>query len=424
MLIEMEIKEKNLSKLVKKLNEAYEKKIVDKITDCVKELGKLIGKSGDNNNLIIYLLSIVAEESPEYITTEIIEQIKLIFSLTDLKQKINAIIIFGSALVYHMDSEDEIDIADIDLFIDFLLDPNPEIRQNAAVFIDQFPTAFDMQFMAKLNPLLDLIKDEHNLEILATVGKLVKRIQPKLSLQSLISFVNRLALIYQDSDIPERSDIILGLLETEIPQLKNRQGKTKRDILAVINNRSPLIRFTDIKKMAKDEDLEEDEVLKHLQSEADDPLIYPFEYTEKNKKFFVEFEKKQLTALLMKGKIKVDEIAEYFKIGGLDNKTIINVLIKDMVKNHLIKGYISNEYFYAWDFIRNEILQKLQKEGRIKIQTYVAFLNAEFVEKLIHSLIEQGTSTGFYDQKKEYFYTQNSLLKEIEQQAAKSLRWI
>ncbi len=74
----------------------------------------------------------------------------------------------------------------------------------------------------------------------------------------------------------------------------------------------------------------------------------------------------------------------------------------------------------AWDFIRNEILQKLQKEGRIKIQTYVAFLNAEFVEKLIHSLIEQGTSTGFYDQKKEYFYTQNSLLKEIEQQAAKS----
>ena len=292
MLIEMEIKEKNLSKLVKKLNEAYEKKIVDKITDCVKELGKLIGKSGDNNNLIIYLLSIVAEESPEYITTEIIEQIKLIFSLTDLKQKINAIIIFGSALVYHMDSEDEIDIADIDLFIDFLLDPNPEIRQNAAVFIDQFPTAFDMQFMAKLNPLLDLIKDEHNLEILATVGKLVKRIQPKLSLQSLISFVNRLALIYQDSDIPERSDIILGLLETEIPQLKNRQGKTKRDILAVINNRSPLIRFTDIKKMAKDEDLEEDEVLKHLQSEADDPLIYPFEYTEKNKKFFVEFGEK------------------------------------------------------------------------------------------------------------------------------------
>ena len=126
----------------------------------------------------------------------------------------------------------------------------------------------------------------------------------------------------------------------------------------------------------------------------------------------------------MKGKIKVDEIAEYFKIGGLDNKTIINVLIKDMVKNHLIKGYISNEYFYAWDFIRNEILQKLQKEGRIKIQTYVAFLNAEFVEKLIHSLIEQGTSTGFYDQKKEYFYTQNSLLKEIEQQAAKSSWWI
>ena len=96
----------------------------------------------------------------------------------------------------------------------------------------------------------------------------------------------------------------------------------------------------------------------------------------------------------------MDEIAEYFKIGGLDNKTIINVLIKDMVKNHLIKGYISNEYFYAWDFIRNEILQKLQKEGRIKIQTYVAFLNAEFVEKLIHSLIEQGTSTGFMIRKR------------------------
>lgn len=417
-----DIKDKNLAKLVKKINELYEKKKMEKLDDAIKELGGYLQVDNEFCNIALVIFITVLEVLPKYNTEEWIAKVRPFLAQKDIKQRINAIGIITTYLNHKIETNQELTSKEIDEMLELLKDSNADIKHNVIIFLEAFPSELDSQLLPKLTYFLDIIRTENNSEILKTIGAIIQRILPKLSLTILLSIIGKLISMYQDSAIPERSDVILSLLEKEIIALKDRQKKnwTKKDIINNLNARTPLIRIYDIAKVSKEEDLDETKVMDHIKSGIDEKKIYLFEFTEKNKKFVVEFEKDPLLNLVVKGKVKIDELVDIFKPYGLESRTIINVLIKELIKQKYIRGFLSQEYFYSTEFIRNEILLKLQKEGKISIASYTNFLSLEFVMKILQGIMDQGTAAGIFDNKKEFYYTFNGLLKSIEAQTSKN----
>jgi hypothetical protein len=259
-------------------------------------------------------------------------------------------------------------------------------------------------------------------EIIRILGKMIETVQAKLSIPMLKPYMNRLVLLYNASDSPERSDLILVLLEKEIPELAERKKKnlTKKEIVQIIDRRPPITRLYDLKEIAKGEGMTEEAVEQGLTSQVDEKDAYFFKFSEKSKNYLVEFEKDRLIGYFTENKIKLDRIAQTFKESLLQNKAIIPNLLRAMIKDHLIRGFISKEYFYPMEYLKKELQTVLQKEGKIILSTYNSLLSPEFVSQLFNELIGAGIFVGFYDKNKTTFFTLKKIIGELEQQAAKS----
>jgi hypothetical protein len=429
MLIELPVDPpKQYQKLINRLNESYEKGKSDKISEIIDEMLKIIRQKPEDVNIVLYIISILSEEIPEYLNEDIISAVKVFLKESGIKEKTNAVIIVGTNLINSIESskKNDQDLDDYNVEVSELvglLENNPpEIRQNVCVFLDQIPHEFDNLFLTKLNFLIDILKVEDNETVLATLGQILLRIQKKLSLSILSNYIRKLTAIYQDSNVPAKSDLILKVIEKEIPILKEREQKKweKKEILNKINKRMPLARVYDIQKIAKQEKMEESEVEEGILSGIDDEEALSFSFTDKNRKYIVEFEKEPLIRYISETKRRVDDLIKSFDYAGVKHQAILSMIIKDLTKKQLIKGFLSNQYYYPQDFLQNEVIQKLQRQGYIQIQDYLAFLSEKFVQKLLFQISEEGNYAGVYNVKKDTYYTFNFITKEIEQNVAKS----
>ena len=140
--------DKKLIKLIKNINEDYEREKWNKFETHTNAVIKWLKKE---SNIALYILSLIAEEMPESFSHSIFSDIDPYIKGDNTKEKINAVIIYGSCLLNFLSQEDYSDMTHLNDFIEMLYDSKSETRQNICFFLEQFPDSFDAQLLLKLN---------------------------------------------------------------------------------------------------------------------------------------------------------------------------------------------------------------------------------------------------------------------------------
>ncbi len=407
--------DKKLIKLVKNINEDYEKEKWDKFESYSNAVIKWLKKEP---NIALYILSLIAEEMPESFSHSIFSDIDPYLKGDKSKEKINAVIIYGSCLLHFLSQKDFSDMTILNDFIELLFNSKSETRQNICFFLEQFPDSFDTQLLSKLNIFIKILADESNSEVLKTTQEILSRLQPKMSLSILINYIQQLRDIYEDNKSAEISDILLNLIEKEIPLLKKRvkSNWSKNQILREIDNRPTLIRFTDLNIISEQENLTLEEVENYLLSQIDENNIYTLIFIDKNHKKLLELEKEKIITYLSQRKIKLDEIVGIFNDLGIKNNAVVMILIKGLLEKRIIKGYLTKNYYYDWTYLKKEFLQRLQQYGSIDIFNYSKSIDKDTIHKLIDEIKQQGIP-GLYNLEKSKYYTFSAINQEIEKES-------
>jgi hypothetical protein len=419
MLIELDtntIKDKKLAKIVKNLNESDERGKPDKFGGLVQELLKYLKKHSAETNLTLFILSIVAENYPEQLPSEIYSTIHPYLETGTLKERTNSVIIVGSYMIEH---HEDFKFAQVEAFLRLLLAKEPEIRLNVSYFLDQIPTSYDSPLLPHIDLFVDVLSRETKVEVITALEMILSRLQKLLSLKLLQKFVSKLTQIYEVSTSPERSDAILTLLSREIPELVQWKEKKlrKKPILNIIQNRHSLVRLTNLNVLAEQENMKVSQVEDYLLGALDPDVSYGFIYTEKNQKKMLEFEIDYLTRYISKDKRKIEEIIKDFGYVGISHSSIVAVFIQDLLRKKIIHGYLRNPYFYSWDYLLKELKRHLQHKGFVSIPDYARNLSTEVVHHLIDELSQISGLSGFFNQDRTRFQTYRSLYSEIEMTA-------
>nr|WP_147663004.1 hypothetical protein [Candidatus Prometheoarchaeum syntrophicum]QEE16123.1 hypothetical protein DSAG12_01952 [Candidatus Prometheoarchaeum syntrophicum] len=410
--------DKKLIKLINNINEDYEREKWNKFETHSNAVIKWLKKE---SNTALYILSLIAEEMPESFSHSIFADIDPYIKGDKTKEKINAVIIYGSCLLNFLSQEDYSDMTHLNGFLELLYDSKSETRQNICFFLEQFPDSFDTQLLLKLNIFIKILEDESNSEVLKTTQNILSRLQPKMSLIILIKYIQQLRDIYENNKSAEISDIILNLIEKEIPLLKKRENSnwSKNQILREIDNRPTLIRFTDLNIISEQENLSLEEVENYLLSQIDEDTIYTLVFIDKNHKKLLELEKEKIISFLSQRKIKLDEIVRIFNDLGIKNNAVVMILIKSMLEKHIIRGYFTKKYYYDWSYLKKEFLQRLQQYGSIDILNYSKSIDKDTIHKLINEIETQGI-LGIYNLEKSKYHTFSAITQEIEKESYRS----
>ncbi len=410
--------DKKLIKLIKNINEDYEKEKWNKFESHINAVIKWLKKEP---NISLYILSLIAEEIPESFSHSIFAVIDSFLKEDKTKEKINAVIVYGSCLLHFLSQEDFSDMTILNDFIDLLLNSKSETRQNICFFLEQFPSEYDSQLLLKLDIFITILEDESNSEVLKTTQKILLRLQPKMSMNILIKHIQQLRDLYENNKSAEISDILLDLIEKEIPLLKKRvkSNWSKTRILREIDNRPTLIRFTDLNVISEQENLSLEDVENYLLSQIDENTIYTLIFIDKNHKKLLELEKNKMIAFLSQRKTKLDEIVRIFNDLGVTNNAVVMILIKGLLEKHIIKGYLTKTYYYDWTFLKKEFLQHLQQKGSIDILNYSKSIGKDIIHRLIDEIENQGI-LGIYNLEKSKYYTFSAITQQIEKDSYRS----
>jgi len=407
--------DKKLIKLIKNINEDYEKEKWNKFESHINTVIKWLKREP---NIALFILSLIAEEMPESFSHSIFSVIDSFLKGDKTKEKINAVIIYGSCLLHFLSQEDFSDMTILNDFVDLLLNSKSETRQNICFFLEQFPDSFDTQLLLKLNIFIKILEDESNSEVLKTTQKILLRLQPKMSMNILIKHIQQLRDLYESNKSAETSDVLLNLIENEIQSLKKRvqSNWSKNQILREIDNRPTLIRLTDINMISEQENLTLEDVENYLLSQIDENTIYTLIFIDKNHKKLLELEKDKIITFLSQRKIKLEEIVRIFNDLGIKNNAVVMILIKGLLEKRIIKGYFTKNYYYDWIYLKKEFLQRLQQNGTIDILNYSKSIDKETIHELINEIENQGI-LGIYNLEKSKYHTFSALTKQIEKES-------
>ena len=422
MLIEIpNTQDKKLTKLVKNINKDYDRNNFKKFPKYMSEIIGFMEADSENVNIALFIFSILAEERPEVLKSSYIEVISPYLQNGTLKERLNSVIIFGSYILHKLNVDHETNLAEITTFLRLLKDEETEIRHNVSIFLEQYPDAIDNQLLLELDLFSQVLSIETHPEVINAIERVLLRLQPKMSLSILSSYINALIQMYHDSKSPERSDTLLKLLELEIPSLKERFNKknSKKEIEKIIHNRIPLIRLTDLNRLAEEENLSVATVEEYLTGNIKEDKVYYFLYSEKNRKKMLEFERQEFTTFLSQEKLKIDDLITTFKHVGISHSSIVAVLIRDLIKKRIIKGVLTKQYFYSWVYLKNDLSHHLRKKGTINYAHFKSYLDKDMFYQLIEEISTQSAFKGVFNTNKDQYFTYNAITKEIEQIVSK-----
>ena len=418
MLIEIpEISDKKLSKLINKLNDLHAKGKMDKFEGQFEELfSYLKNADADQANLILYILSIIFEEYPEYLKKNRLGVIQPYCEDHSEKEILNATGIFG---LFLLNNKIESNMDELNQFVDYLKQDNSDIRKNICYFLEQLEENLDTIFLTKVNLFLYVLEHEEEEEVLMTTKHALLQAQKNMTLGLLTNYISEILRIFSTNISNYKRDLIFDLLAAEIPQFSKYKSESKTKILQRLENRIPISRIYNIQEIAKGEGLSPDEVEDNLLSEIED-TEFLFKYHHKQERIFIEFEKEKLVAYFNRNKRSVDEILTDLKDIGVTSTAILSALIKKLLSEEEIEGELTQLNYYPYNFLISDFTLKLQKDGMLNTKELMKYLSKEIVFKVIEEISTQGSFNGVFDKDRIIFYTFRKITEEIERKVSKS----
>ncbi len=199
--------------------------------------------------------------------------------------------------------------------------------------------------------------------------------------------------------------------------MKTERNIQKRDVIVFLNNRYPLIKIYDINKIAKEEKMDPNDVEKNFQEITADDSIFRFFYQDK-KKYFIEIETEPLVKLLSK-QVRIENLLIMLGTETLDAISLLNLLVRKLVKAKLIRGYLSKSHFYSYESIKESMMNDIRQTGEVNLDEYAKHINYDFVVQIAENINKETKFKGIYSKNKSFFMTLSKVMKEIERSCVK-----
>ncbi|MCP4762889.1 MAG: hypothetical protein GY870_14010 [archaeon] len=418
MLIDETFDIENIDKIIKKINLLHRKGKIDKMKSAIRELDSFT-KNKDSNEckIVMNIFSTLMEDYPDIITDNIVKRLNELISSSEPETRLNSIIMYGTKLMERIENEKEkISGDEIDEFIDLLDDSVPEIQGNIIFFIENFPEEYYDYILPKLNTFLNILDEAANSEVTEALLFIIGKVWDK-SLDIKISVFNTLIEKYIKTHDREKTKLIINFLMNGFEELKNFVESNKKfsddDLLKFIKNRGPMVKIYNIEKIAKSESMNPREVQKQFDKMEGDEIIFRFMFTGK-RKHFIEIEIIPLIRKLENKRVKVEDLIHLFGHEELDSISLLNLLIKKLVKAKYIKGYLSKSYFYSYEYIKDTLMRDIKQTGKVDLDKHAKLINYDFIVKIAEDINRETKFKGIFNKNKSHFFTLNSIIKEIE----------
>ncbi|MHA1339350.1 MAG: hypothetical protein ACTSRZ_04585 [Promethearchaeota archaeon] len=414
-------------KYVKKINQFHEKGKTDKVISLANDL---VGFMKDENSEIcrdaVFIYSLMIEEFPDLLKGKIEKRISNLLQSEDEETRLNSVIIWGHILLNKLNSGEEIDGEAIDEFILFTIEEKvPEIQANLIFILEEFPSDYFDYIIPKIPEFLEILNNNQVEGVFESVLNILSYIW-ETSLEIKISIFNSLSNIYINNEDYDKRKAILDFLSKGIPQLKeqinlkaeNNKEFSEDDFIQFLEERIPLTKIYDIQKIAKEEGMDIKDVEESFKQIKGNKDIFGFLFQDK-KKYFIELEIKPLIKFLKNKKVAIDDLIKIFENATFDAIAAINLLIKKLVKAKIIKGYLTKSYFYSYEYIKNQMLNDIRRNGKINIDEYAKSINHNFLIEIVTNINMESKFTGIFTKNKSEFLTLSSIMKEIERYCVK-----
>ena len=404
--------DKNLIKTINKLNKFIDKVKKEKIKEIIEELEQFT-KVEHLNVQALYILSILAEKFPQLFERNNIESIKINLDSNNVKAKINTLIIIGFYLRENLKKEKVL----VKRFLDYLKDDEEEIVENILFFLNYFAENEPDIIENNSDLLLNLFYTETDINKINILLEIIDKFKLR-SLSVIIRIRDILQFLIQTYDneyILKKAIEILSKFISEVKNIKYSKKK-KRNILEIIAKKILLKRYNLIIKNGNLENIIND-FKKKIKNTIKNENIYYCYIKDKEKLFFIEFEKSKILHFLENKRVSLKELLEVLS-EVIENTSQLKLFLLNLIQFKLIKGYVSEFYFYSYGYVKTNILTNIVDKGFIDLTEY-KHIEPNFIELILEDIKSELKYTLLYNKSKKAVYSLKKIIEDISHLASK-----
>jgi len=407
-----------LSNLILKFNKFQKKNKIIKVSKLIEELELLI-KDQELVIPVTYILSIIAEHNINLISEGIIENIQTYLQSDNLKLKINSISILGFFILANTSYIDKYYFD----FVKLLADKSQDIRDNGHFFLHEFIKEKPDKICSYINILLKalLLEDKNTNNIISLLNYL--DYCPSLDFKQLYRFREISKNLISDYIDDKKSEIFLKtvvLIKKFYISLEEMDFKNaKFEILIKSLDDLFLMKKFNFSEVLKKKPVRLKDFINYFKrSRLKNKEIYFYIKLNEENILFFELEKEKLLNFFQKNnKISLEKLYDLFS--PIVDKSEFKLLMNMLLKLGHIRGYLSKFYFYSYNYLKDDIINKFQQKGIVYLKNY-NFLPPDFVYSIIDDLGKKSKEIYLLGKNKRSFYSFKSIIKQINTTAAKN----
>jgi hypothetical protein len=400
-----------------KINKLIDKDKTGNIPKIIGELGNLL----EDQDLVVqitYILSVIAEYDIDLITERLIQKIEKFLLSDDDKLKINSIIIIG----FYITSNPNFIEKFYETFINFIVDNSNDVRDNAHYFLQEFIKEKPKLISRYSNIILQALEiEEKNKENIASLLNFLNQCD-SLNFNQLFKFreLSKRLISYfyegQKSQIKQNLIIILNKFFTSLKDLK-LENLSARELKKLLDDQFLMKKeaFTELKDREKNITLK-DYIEKFRNSRLKGVELNFFINDKKNNEtYFYQLEKDKLINVFDRNKkIPLNDLKILFS-EIINSDYELKSFTKMLVRLGIVKGYLSEFYFYPYNYIYTEIMDSFQKSGVVNLKGKFDILPPKYV----HDIILETNQEILVGRNNDIYFSLKKIKEEIIERAAK-----
>jgi hypothetical protein len=400
-----------------RINKLIDKDKTSKISKIIEELENLL-EDQDLLLQITYILSVIAEYDIDFITERLIKKIEKFLLSDDDKLKINSIIIIG----FFITSNPNFIESFYEAFINFIVDNSNDVRDNAHYFLQEFIKKEPKSICKYRNIILQALEiEEKNKENISSLLNFLNQCD-SLNFNQLIKFreLSKRLISYfyegEKSQIKQNLRIILNkffpsLKDLNLENLRTIELKKLLDDQFIMKKEA----FTDIKNREKNITLKN--YIEKLKNSRLKEIELNFYINDKknNDTYFYQLEKDKVVNFFDRNKkIPLNDLKIHFS-EIINSDYELKSFTKMLVRLGIIEGYLSEFYFYPYNYLYTEIMNSFQKRGFVNLKGKFDILPPKY----LHDIILGTNQEILMGRNNDIYFSLKKIKEEIIETAAK-----
>ncbi|MBD3197693.1 MAG: hypothetical protein GF317_21755 [Candidatus Lokiarchaeota archaeon] len=410
-----------LESSIKKINKYYTKGKDSKLKSIIENLTNQL----DNERLAIpitFILSIIVEEKPKIVEESIFKKVRGLLNSENNKIKINSVLILGFYILSNLNLLSQEHISD---FMGLIDDESEDVKDNVYFFLNKIRKenpniicSFRDTFINHLDKELKSHNKKNVISLLIFLSECKRYKFNKIYLirKSLVKIIESFR-ITEDSKLLHS---IFKVLKQLFPEFSNIDvdGLSKNQLLERLKD-TFIARKYNFNRISKKTGISFQEFLDNFKkSSLKDEEIYFYTKNRKTKQTsFYEIEKQKTIDFFNKTD-KISHKAIVDKFIGVLGESELELFIKTLTKLGFIRGFLSDFYFYPFNYIKKEIAERFENEGKLILKDF-NYLPLDLVKTLIVEYQEESSNEILIGKNEKIYYLLTDIKDLVTKKAAK-----